>query len=210
MYMNSLALYAASIATTFVGVLFVVLFVAAGADTKLIVVSAFFVTASVIFTAAVKLHSEERDRAFRFLTENHNNKALLEAMGVIGRVRARNPSVSRDQATKLYLSVDPDHRAFIAQLFSVCNFFEEMAIGVKNRQINENIVKDFYAGMLFRTGTFVEFLLPIIRNDPRVPNHPFGEAKRPEVFENMEWLYRRWAADYKNTYDLNHKADPAL
>jgi hypothetical protein len=82
----------------------------------------------------------------------------------------------------------------------VCNFFEELAIGVRSRQINEFIVKEFYQGMLCRVAQFVEPWLPVVRNSPLVERHPFGSVSKPEVYENMFWLHERWSPTYRAKY----------
>jgi hypothetical protein len=75
-----------------------------------------------------------------------------------------------------------------------------MAIGVRSRQINEYIVKQFHIGMLYRMGKFVKPILPVIRNVPTVEGHPFGTVARPEVYENLCWLFERWAPEYDCDY----------
>jgi len=173
-WLNSGALYAAAIVTLLFGLLLIAGFIVAHADTKLVVGSAFLVTAGVIFTAAVKLHSD--DRAYRFLAENVNSAELLAALSFIARLRALNGgAISTEQAMELYTSRDPDCRKVTQKIQIACNFFEEMAIAIRSRQINEFIVQEFYAGMLYRAGNFVMPMLPIIRNEPPISGHPFGD-----------------------------------
>jgi hypothetical protein len=169
----------------------------AGSDAKLVVMSALFVTGGVIFSAAVKLHSEERDRAFKFLSENQNNPELLKALLAVSQFRTANEGIKPNKLRELYLDKSKEARKFMGKVSFICNFFEEMAIGVKYRQIHEGIVRDYYIGMLCRIGVFMEPFLPLMRNIPQIDDHPFGSSQRPEIFENMEWLYRRWTVDYE-------------
>jgi hypothetical protein len=169
-------------------------------NTVIAVGSATLVAAGVMLTAAVKLHSEERDRAYRFLTENQKSQEFLGAMFFIARFRALNGGITVEQAGELYTSGREDHGQALIKIAVACNFFEEMGIGVRSQQINEYIVREFYAGMLYRVGNFMAPVLPIIRNDPIIPEHPFGDVKKPEVCENMFWLYERWAPAYGAKY----------
>jgi hypothetical protein len=199
-WINSAALYSAAGVFGIVSVFLLTGMVIANQPADLVVGSGVLVTAGVFFTGAVKLHSEERDRAFRFLTENQNSRDLLDAMVLAGHLRTLNGIFTQEQAAELYLSRAPDSRGVIKKLATVANFFEEMAIGIRSLQINEYIVKEFYLGMLYRFGIFMEPFMPIIRNTPVIDGHPFGNVSRPEVYENMQWLFQRWRSEYEKKY----------
>lgn len=202
---NSRTLYWAAAVAAFFGIALIIgdfcLEGSKDSVTSIIAVgSAALVAAGVMLTAAVKLHSEERDRAYRLLTENQNSQEFLRAMLFIARFRALNGQVTSVQARDVYTSGREDHRQVIIQIATACNFFEEMGIGVRSQQINEYIVREFYIGMLYRVGNFIAPILPIIRNDPPLSGHPFGDVAKPEVYENMVWLYDRWGHIYVRRY----------
>jgi hypothetical protein len=202
---NSTTLYATASVIALIGAFLVFLSlctqgISSGVNWLIAVGSGSFVAAGVVLTAAVKLHSEERDRAYRFLMENQKSQELLGALFFLARLRALNGILNVRQAREIYASPAPDYREVVLKVATACNFFEEMAIGVRARQTNEYILNQFYAGMLYRLGKFVEPLLPVIRNSPIVPGHPSGEVSKPEVYENMYWLYKRWGPAYEVAY----------
>lgn len=181
------------------GAIIITGFAFANADAKLVVGSALFVAAGVIFTGGVKLHSEERDRAYRFLTENAGSADLLKSLGFITRFRKANDHLlTVEVATIIYTTDHRECKALIDSINVACNFFEEMAIGVRSRQINEYIIKEFYIGLVCRIGEYINPILCVLRNCPKISGHMYGDVEKPDVYCNMFWLYKRWAPDYES------------
>lgn len=200
--LNSRALYLMSAIFTIVGLFafLIVLCLPNGRD-YLTAVTVIFASVAALLAAAVKFQAEERDRAFKFLTENTNSKELIASLGFVGRVITKNEIFDESVAVAVYTSRDPRDKEFLAHVTNVYNFFEEMAIAIKNKQVNERIIKQFYAGPLCRFGDFTKVLLPIIRNHPEIiPEHPWGEKKRPDAFVYAEWLHERWTPYYMSYF----------
>lgn len=202
-YLNSFFLTLLALTVFCIGIFFLVAVLVSGSDTKITAASALIIAGAAIFTAAIKFHSEERDRAFKFLTENAGNKDLLDALGFIGKLRGKNGDFSSTKAKKIYKSSHSIDQITVKNVLSVYNFFEELSIGVKNNQINEAIVKDFYIGMLCRFYQTTNTFLPIFRNIPRaMRDHPMGNIIRPDMFVNVDWLYLRWIKNYDELMPL--------
>lgn len=166
--------------------------------------SALLIVGAAFFAAAMRFHSEERDRAFKLLGENPKAQEILDTLNYVGRVITLNGRFNTKSATQVYISPDKGDREFVRKLFLASNFFEEIAIGVKYRQINEDISREFYAGMFCRCYVATSAFYPVIRNYPeRIEKHPFGQAVRPGIFTNVDWLYDRWRPYYdaQFTYD---------
>lgn len=197
--LNSKNLGWLAIAFSAIGLVSLVAAVASNSNDKIGAASAFLITGAAIFTAATKFHSEERDRAFKFLNEYSNNKELLDALGFVGKVINKNEKITHEIAKNIYLSSDFRDEAFKKKMFFVYNFFEEIAIGIRFKQINEDIIKEFYSGMLYRFYNYTSVFLPIIRNSPTsIENHPFGKTLRPDMFVNVDWLYIQWKDFYES------------
>ena len=122
----------------------------------------------------------------------------MDSIASIGFVNKLNGTIDESKAISVYTSKDKMDKKYLRKMFFVYNFFEEMAIGIKNNQINEEIVKEYYIGMLFRVYSNTSAFLPVVRNFPNlVKNHPFGEVMRPEIFVNVDWLFERWLPAYE-------------
>ena len=91
-------------------------------------------------------------------------------------------------------------------VFSVGNFFEQLAIAVKANEVNEGLLYDFYCGMFYRSYMYMRDFMPVLRNDDRFPDHSHGQAQLPELFATVQWLFDRW----KPCYEAQFKVDPAL
>jgi hypothetical protein len=158
--------------------------------------SGLLVAAGVLFSGAVQLHADERNRAYCFLAEHINSKELLRATKYIGSFRNINGDMTLDRGILIFTTEQKECKELIDSISVACNFFEEMAVAVRSRQINEFIVREVYVGLLFRVADFLHPILPVLRNDPPISGHQYGRSK-PEVYEHMFWLYGRWAPSYR-------------
>lgn len=150
--------------------------------------------AGFLFTAAVKFFADARDRAFNFLLTGQNSKEFLGALSHIARFFRCNPALrDHDALRRLLQSENPEDRAclehhLIRHVRIAGNHFEEMALAIKAREANNELLEDFYAGILVR---FYEQAHPVFE---RSRSNEFRRA--PEVFRNVDWLYSRWSRRY--------------
>jgi hypothetical protein len=198
---NSYTLYVMSISLGVLGILFLGAVLATHAKDYITAASIFFVAAAAVFAAAAKFQADERDRAFRFLTENVNSKELMSSMGYVGRVLSKNPQITMEDACRIYLSSDSRDKDFLRHILIVYNFFEEMAIAINNNQVNELILRHYYIGSLCRFAEGTQIFLPIIRNFPvAIAGHPSGGRARPDIFVFAQWLFERWNPHYRQYF----------
>ncbi|AZO22713.1 MAG: DUF4760 domain-containing protein [Mesorhizobium sp.] len=194
---NSLSLYVMSSVLMLLGIF---IFVAAISrhDKDLVTAASIFTAgAAAVFAVAAKFQADERDRAFRFLTENVNSKELMTSMHFVGRIINSNNDIDALLARNICVSRDTNDVALISKITYVYNFFEEMAIAVANKQVNERILRDYYVGTICRFTESTVVFLPIMRNFPEIiEGHPWVKRQRPDMFVNAIWLYVRWRPYY--------------
>ena len=185
--------------------------------------SASIAIGGVVFTNAASLHSQRRDRAFAFLAKSVDDETFFAAMRTVRNVywtaRDAQLPISAIAANIHHLElerVDVNLRAPLQALFAeyepdvinqavieVGNFFEQLAIAVKHRETNEDMLYDFYCGMFWRSYLYLVDFMPMIRNLPNVPGHSHGEAELPEIFSSLDWLFARWAPRYERRFKLD-------
>lgn len=157
--------------------------------------------AGFLFTAAVKFFADARDRAFNFLLTGQNSKEFLAALAQIARFFRYNPALrDHDALRRLLQSENPEDVAcleehLVRHVRFAGNHFEEMALAIKAREANNELLEDYYAGILIR---FYDQALPVLER-LRANKHRIA----PEVFRNVDWLYSRWSGRYQQlTEDL--------
>ena len=153
--------------------------------------------AGFLFNSAAKFHSEMRDRAFNLLQTNNITKPYLEAYANVFRTLRRNKDLSQEKIVKIYVSKDARDIQFRNDIKVVGNFFEEMAIAIKCKEANEELLEEFYIGLFIRFYESIQRFIPVIRNNPKIPNSPFEETSRIEVYSSLDWLYERWKPRYQ-------------
>lgn len=157
-----------------------------------LVISAVAIVIGVLFNGAVKLHSEMRDRAFDLLLINRKDKIYREASSNLATFFRVNNCLSRDDIIQIYKSHDKYVVKIRQSIMVVGNFFEEMAIAIKYKEVNEQILEEFYHGIFLRFYGRISPFLPILRNeiDPKIS--PWGDIIRREVYCELDYLYERW------------------
>lgn len=161
----------------------------------LILISAIAIIIGVLLTSAVTLHSQMRDRSFELLKANRDDKNYKDSMGKIVRFLKDHPDLSKQEIVKLYVSTETNDIALCEAIKTVGNFYEEMAIAIIHKEVNEPLLRDFYIGIFVRFYQRIQPFLPVIRNE--VDEHPFGIKPRPEVYIRLDELYERWHPIYQ-------------
>jgi hypothetical protein len=151
-----------------------------------------------LFTAAIKFHSEMRDRAFEFLVEQRRNDQLFKDASLHISIHFRlNPNLSINDVKQLWRSTENYETKLRNDILTVGNVFETIAISIRHKEVHEGLLQDFYAGILV---SYYEKLkdsyLPVIRNYPHLDEPLLGNGERIEIFCDLDWLYRRWKPRY--------------
>ncbi len=154
--------------------------------------------AGFLFTAAVKFHADARDRAFALLLEFQKDKHINNAMRNVGIFFKLNQGLDVNTVIQLYDSHGMHEIKLRKDIDIIGNFFEDMAIAVKCKEINEEILEEYFNGMFIRYYSHIKNnnILLVIRNDPPIVNSPYGDTRTPEVFYNLDKLYDRWWPRY--------------
>lgn len=204
---------------------FLLIFTVCGHVGAIVFASALTAAAGVIFTGAATLHSQARDRAFKLLESSVEDAELFAAMKAVRDFfwRCRRDNLPIAVFARFIYDKDieavPEHcRAAVIEIegnersadileavFIVGNFFEQLAIAVKFKEVNEGILYEFYCGMLYRSYLYMREFMPILRNDDQLVSHSHGAAQLPELFTTVQWIFDRWAPCYEAEYNV----DPA-
>ena len=114
------------------------------------------------------------------------------------------PAAANEEATSQLQRTALNDQKLAAEvkrsIYSVANFFGEMAIGILMKELNEGLVREFYIGMFIKYYDDFEPFIRVIRNiggeyNFKDLNYPVYE--RPLAYVNFEWLYRRWSPRYR-------------
>lgn len=178
-------------------ILFSVLLIPKNIKDYLVLISAIALVIGVLFTQAIKLYSEVRDRAFSLLRQNRESPEYNVAAGRVARHFFKKGKFSREDVINLYKSDEEYDVEIRRAIVIVANFYEEMAIAIKYNEVNEALLKDFYIGTFVRLYDNIKEFLIVVRNDPPIDNSPFKELRRPDVLCNLDLLYIRWKPKYE-------------
>lgn len=154
--------------------------------------------AGFLFAAAAKFHADARDRAFALLVEFQKDKDLNNAIRNVGTFFRLNQGLDVNTVIQLYNSHGRYEIKLRRDIDLVGNFFEDMAIAVRCKEINEEIIEEYFNGLLIRYCVHMRNnnIFFVLRNNPPIANAPFGDTRRPEVFYNLDELYDRWWPRY--------------
>lgn len=152
-----------------------------------IIISAVAIVIGVLFNGAVKLHSEMRDRAFTLILTNRQDKAYMDAIVFVNEFFRNNTNLSADAIAAMYKSKEENDKNLCKNIRLVGNFYEDMAISIKYKEVNEPIIEEYFIGIFIRFYEKIEDFLPEMR---RV--WPPDTASRIEVFCELDELYRKW------------------
>lgn len=163
--------------------------------------------AGILFTAAAKFHSDARDRAFALVSAFRNDTELDSAFNNIGLLFRLNKIFDIDDLTKLYNSQGKNEIQLWKDIYIIGNFFEDMAVSIIHMEVNEDILEDFFGGVLIRfyLNMSANNFFTIMRNNPPIANSPFGNTRRPEIFININTLYYRWKKRYERSNHMFHE-----
>ncbi|MEO0497319.1 MAG: DUF4760 domain-containing protein [Pseudomonadota bacterium] len=160
--------------------------------------SVFAGVTGLFINQALRLGSEERQRAIEFIRlfdeGDHSPKNDIK---VFGEKIAEFGDITTDRAKDIYFSSEPCEAAFRAPLGRTLNFIEILGICVRNGDMNERIVQGFYIGLVCRAYSAAEPFLPALRNVDEDETHPVSQKSRPDLFVNAQWLYERWKPLYE-------------
>lgn len=162
-----------------------------------IVISAIAIVIGVLFNAAVKLHSEMRDRAFNLILTNRLDEKYQKAATIFGEFLHNNRNVTVDVIANMYKSNDAYDKKVCRSVRLLGNFYEEMAIAIDYKEVNEPMLADFYVGMFIRFYEEIRIFLPVIRDEMPAQLSPRGTGARREVYCKLDDLYRKWKRKHR-------------
>ena len=163
-----------------------------------IAVAAGGAVAGILFTAAAKFHADARDRAFALLLAFQKDKDLNNAIRNVGIFFKLNHGLDVNTVIQFYNSHGRKEIKMRHDIDTIGNFFEDMAIAIKCKEINEEILEEYFNGIFLRYYRHIKnnnFLL-VSRNNPPIEKSPFGDTTRPEIFYNLDELHDRWWPRY--------------
>ena len=161
---------------------------------SLIAISITIAAAGYLFNARIALHSQLRDRAFNFLLESRDSSDLSKSLKKVSLYfRRYNPT--RQEIARLYASNSEKEEDLELHdsITTVGNFFEEMAVAIYFKEINEYLIKEYYRGSFLKFFEDIEPFLETIRGHTAEGKQILGNRNRDYVFEKLEWLYHRWS-----------------
>lgn len=163
--------------------------------------------ASFLFTSGVKLHAEARDRAFKVIAVFRKDPELEAAFQNVGAFFKLNKVLDEKDVIQLYNSRSKNAIKLRGDISLVGNFFEEVAIAILNREINEAMVQASFSDTLVRYYEYMrdKHILKVLRNNPPIDNSPFRKVRRPQIYCNLDELYKRWWLPYKEFYDYHRR-----
>ena len=167
-----------------------------GQDNYLILASAVAIIFSVFVTQGIKLHSENRDRAFTVFILDENTKQFQEACPVFSKLISKQKVLTVENIINIFSSDDEDVKKTAEAILYIANFFEQMAIAIRYNEVHEPLLREFYIGNYVRFYRCIKHILPLIRGTTLIPNSPFGKDYRPDVLCNLDWLYKQWMPKY--------------
>ena len=128
--------------------------------------------AGFLFTAAVKFHADARDRAFALLVEFQKDKDLNKAIRNVGIFFRLNQGLDVNTVIQLYKSHDRYAIKLRRDIDLIGNFYEDMAIAVKCKEINEEIIEEYFKGLLIRYCVHMRNnnIFLVLRNNPPIAN----------------------------------------
>lgn len=161
--------------------------------------SLFAATSGWLVSNAVSILSRMREKASDFIRIAQADEEFLSALSYIGILinHPTNREKLRDIELVRDLYEDPAGMPLRIHMRRALNVFDEMAIFIRRGAADEEILRDFYSGMLIRFFESYRVFLPLIMNVPKI--YP-AKSQRPEIPENTLWLYRRWVRHYSREY----------
>ena len=203
----------------------------------MIVLAAAGAVAGFLFNSAIKFHSEMRDRAFDRMESATRDEQFLKEIGTVfgfirkydaesltnkqleyivaARISALDKEESQDagegeeEAEGKTPYNDPILAAKTKKAFYlVANFFDEMAIGIYAREMNEVMLRDFYIGIFMRFYDQFQHFIPVIHNIGK--KYRFEEHDNYPIVEKVSylrlpWLHKRWDSVYKKMLKKERK-----
>lgn len=155
-------------------------------------------TGGWLFSNGVTLHTKLREKASDFLKSAQEDTKLLAALLYISKVanRPENVIALQGSADREAFYISAEGEQFFLQLRIAMNFFEELAIFIKRGAADEQLLRDFYIGMLCRLYDIYVPYASLLKNVPRITGHSFGTRQRPDLYVNVDWLHDRWSRRY--------------
>ena len=168
--------------------------------------------AGFLFSAGVTLHAHARDRAFNLIQIIPKDKELGAAFKNVGAFFGlNNKGLDESDVIKLYNLQSNNAIKLRGDIILVGNYFEDMALSILYKEINEEMIENSFRGTFVRYYEYIRdnHILEVLRNNPPMNKSPFGKTIRPELFCNLDELYGRWGPRYRRSVDKLLKKDPA-
>lgn len=183
----------------------------------IIFISALVAVSGFLLNASIKLHSEMRDRAFQLIISSRENPVYRNAFRYGMKFLRKEASKREFKSEKVVALVDgkdgdvelkfiernadgsgkvitrpisnEEMRGYVS---TIGNFFEEMAIAIEYKEVYEPLLLDYYHSILIPYYDLMKpKILPAMRGI-KYSSINKGKDDRKSIFENIEWLYKRW------------------
>jgi uncharacterized membrane protein len=174
--------------------------------------------AGFLFNSAVKLHSETRDKTFNLLittgntdfreksdfywqfrrTFPHEKLTAEDIQCILAEGNYKSKNTVKRTSSRFRNSTYSGKKKIVElknSMFYTANFFEEIAIAIRQRDISEPTLREFYNSMFGQFWGFFEPFLKVVRNkneEFKFVGLDYNVGERPEAFKNLEWLANRW------------------
>lgn len=153
-------------------------------------------SAGWIFTNAATLAAKIKERSFDYLQNATVNKLIIDLSTQLTREWAKNgldSMLSSDAKLANFFLANYFESEFFRSLKGLGNIIEEMAISIKFGAVDERMLRKCFGELVRMHNLRLQPFLRFYRNDPLVPNHPYGPIKFPRIFAESLWLAQRWA-----------------
>jgi hypothetical protein len=147
--------------------------------------------AGYLYTSAVNLHTQRKDEAFQFLTRVDHSESFLRAIGNVNRFFESNEALSQEQIIEIVTPGGSEKfRTIQDDIRRVANFYEEMAIAIKYGHVQEELLEEFYSGLLIKFYESFKNFLPELRK----------LKKREDLYCNVVALHSHWLPKYEKLF----------
>ncbi len=153
-------------------------------DNKRIIIAALIAIIGILFQGAFSLHTHMRTKAMEVLRDSRKNENYINAVKAFRQFLKSRSDLKPCAIEEFIYAPDPEEKQAISNLVIIANFYEELAIYIKYKEVYEPILEDFYKPSLLKFCSDIKDWIQPLRSY-------YGS---PLVFCNMEALYKYWAS----------------
>lgn len=160
-----------------------------------LIISAGSAISSFLFISGANIHTQLRDRAYKYLENIKQNEKLHKSSKIVMDFINANKDKNHTYHNVLQMyNSSKEGKEVIESIRILSNLYEEMAIAIKYKEVNELLLKEYYRA------NFISFYKQLrdmgVWEAKKIQNEMNGfyiDKVRNEVHENLYYLYKRWS-----------------